>query len=203
MIQGICDDSGKVIARFVSNMTLKDESIHVISDTLSLRRKATRKTPQRWVIESSVEPLREGAQSLMVNLVTKGYSGTVKVAVPQNYGAYLKNSANLDYSGVCSVSGTKSSSQVYLSSVRTPISAGTFVNFSGHTKVYMVTADFSGNSGALNIYPNLMKDVNGSMVWKDGSVFMQAMYDMSTISGMTYSDGILMDIGTVKLVEVI
>jgi hypothetical protein len=191
-------DNGKVIARFTAPMTVRSNQPVFTSDTLSLKRFISRRSAQRWEIDAGLEPLMNNAQDLMVNLVTKGYSETVTIIVPQNYGAVRARTAV----GTPSVSGSAGASQVTINSGLTGlIPKGTFVRFSNHTKVYMTTSDLDANtSTTLNLFPPLVSSVTGTMTYKE-DVQMQCLYDTDVVSGMVYRDGILMDTGSVRLLE--
>jgi hypothetical protein len=189
-------DNGEVIARFTAPLTIKSNQPVFVSDTLSLKRFISRRSAQRWEIDAGLEPLTTDAQDLMVNLVTKGYSETVTVIMPQNYGVVKTRTA----SGTPVVSGVAGQSQVVISSgLSGLIPKGTFIKFSNHSKVYMTTASLTGN-GVLTLFPALVSNVTGSMTYND-NVQMECLYDTDVVSGMVYSDGILMDTGQIRLLE--
>jgi hypothetical protein len=189
-------ENGEVIARFTTPLTIKSNQPVFVSDTLSLKRFISRRSAQRWEIDAGLEPLTTDAQDLMVNLVTKGYSETVTVIMPQNYGVVKTRTA----SGTPVVSGVAGQSQVVISSgLSGLLPKGTFVKFSNHSKVYMTTANLTGN-GVLTLFPPLVSNVAGGMTYGD-NVQMECLYDTDVVSGMVYSDGILMDTGQIRLLE--
>jgi hypothetical protein len=189
-------ENGEVIAQFTAPLTIRSNQPVFVSDTLSLKRFISRRSAQRWEIDAGLEPLTTDAQDLMVNLVTKGYSETVTVIVPQNYGVIKARTAT----GTPVVSGVAGASQVVISSgLSGLIPKGTFVKFSNHSKVYMTTSNLVGN-GVLTLFPALVSNVTGNMTYND-NVQMQCLYDTDVVTGMVYSDGILMDTGQIKLLE--
>lgn len=192
-------ENGAVIAKFVAPMTVRSNHPTFVSDTLSLSRQAMRRAAQRWEIETQLEPLSYSAQDLFVNIVTKGYSGATQVLVPQNYGViHTRTSVNTPV-----VTGTAGQSIVNVTSNSGLIPKGTFIKFSNHSKVYLNTGDLSGN-GPMTIYPNLATTLTSSptvtMNHRD-DVIMTCSYDLDVTMGMVYTDGILMDLGTIKLIE--
>ena len=198
MVYGIYK-GGNVIAKFVAPTGVISNNPVRFSDTISLKRQITRMSAQRWEIASSVEPLVVGAQELFVDLVVNGHSEAIVATMPQNYGAVQNTTAN---SVVTSLGASAGSNVVGVTNSNGVISKGTFVRFAGlDTKVYMVTEDLNGD-GNLQIFPKLRKDVANTAVmsYRD-DVLLSCLYDTDTITGMSYSDGILMDVGTVKLVE--
>lgn len=188
-------DNGEVIARFTAPLTVKSNQPVFVSDTLSLKRFVSKRSAQRWEIESGLEPLTFSAEDLMVNLVTKGYSETVTVVMPQNYGVVKRRTST----GSPNASGAAGATSVTVSSNSGLIPRGTFVKFSSHSKVYMTTNDLT-NNGTLNVFPELRSNVSGRIYCRD-DVFMSCIYDTDVVSGMVYSDGIMMDLGTIRLVE--
>lgn len=187
-------ENGKVIAKFAAPMTVKSNQPVSVSDTLSLSRQISRRAAQRWEITSNLMPLSDDAQDLFVSLVTKGFSETVQVLMPQNYGV-IKKRTN---SETGTASGNKDGTQVNIN-VSGLLPKGSFVKFDSHSKVYITTNDVSG-SGVVGVFPPLRAAVSGTVYCKD-NVLMNCFYDTDTVSGMVYSDGILMDMGTVTLIE--
>jgi hypothetical protein len=191
-------EGGQVIARFVVPMAVRSNHPVFGSDTFSLTRQVARRTAQRWEIETRVEPLSHSAQDLFVNLVTKGYSYATQVLVPQNYGAVR---ARVLSTTSVTATGTANIAVIAVANNDGTIPKGTFIKFTGHDKVYMTTTNLTGN-GALGIYPALRTDIAPGTLfqWTD-NVIMQCLFDFDMILGMQYSDGILMDIGTIRLIE--
>lgn len=192
-------ENGQVIAKFVAPLSINSNVPVFVSDTLSLKRFVTKRPAQRWEIETGVEPFSNDAQDLMVNLITRGSFGTVQILFPQNYGTMLKR---VGQTSTPLATGTINTTQVVLTNTvfNSFIPKGTFVKFANHNKVYMVTADLS-NAGTLNIYPELRANVSNSAMSWGNNVIGTFYYDTDIAKGMKYSDGILMSIDTLKLVE--
>jgi hypothetical protein len=56
----------------------------------------------------------------------------------------------------------------------------------------------------LHIYPQLRKNVAQTTVIKyQDDVIINLKYDTDTVIGMVYEDGMLMDNGTIKLIEAV
>ena len=189
-------ESGEVIAEFATPLTVRSNHPVFASDTLSLSRQVIRRTAQRWEIEARIVPLSSTANILFSNLITKGYSVAFDVVMPQNYGAILNRTA----SGSVTASGSINASVVTLSGLSGLLPSGTFIKFASHNKIYVTLEDRSG-SGSVIIYPGLFAGLSGiAMTYKD-DVLMKCLYDLDTTIGMVYSDGILMDMGTIRLIE--
>lgn len=196
MTYGIYDGS-KIIARFTAPLTLKSNVPVFASDTLSLKRFAAKRPAQRWEIEAGVEPLSYGSHELFAFLVTKGVTEEFKVIVPQNFGVISARTS----SSSLSATGSAGATQVSITGNSGLIPMGTMIKFSSHGKIYMTTANFSVASGALQIFPELRAAVSGATISHRDDVQMSCMFDFDTVSGMMYRDGILMDMGTIKIIE--
>jgi hypothetical protein len=195
---GILNDQGGLLARFTAPLTVRSNQPVFVADALSLKRSISKSTAQRWEIETNVEPLSVSAQDLMVNLVTKGFSESVLIRVPQNYGAVKALTAN---NTTVTVSGSVNSSQVIVASSIGLIPSGTFLKFGNYNKMYMATSSLQ-NNGILNIFPALRSAVAaGTTLYFRDDVLINFLYDTDTVIGMSYEDGILMNPGTLKLIE--
>jgi hypothetical protein len=188
-------DNGELIARFAVPLTLRSNVPVFVSDTLSLRRKGTKRAAQRWELNTNVEPLAFGAEDLMVHLITKGYTDTMTLTAPQNVASVRRRTSISTPTAV----GASGASSVTVTNNTGLIPKGTFVKFAGGTKVYMTTADRLDN-GPMSIFPTLRAATNGIFTHRD-DVLMTCFYDSDVITGMVYQDGILMDPGNLKFVE--
>jgi len=184
---------GSLLAKFAAPMTIRSNHPVYASDTLSLGRKITRRAVQRWEIESNLVPLSTDANGLFVELTTKGYSEAVTVRVPQNYGVITNRTAE-----TAVAAGTAGNATISVT-VTGLIPKGTFIRSASHSKIYITTADRNG-SGAVVVYPTPIASFSGNLYIHD-DVDMICLFDLDTIIGMSYVDGILMDMGTVKLLE--
>ena len=81
------------------------------------------------------------------------------------------------------------------------IPAGSFIKFSNHSKVYLTESTVNG-SGSTRIHPGLVQPVPSSTRIQHGSnCLLTYSRDVNDIKGITFSDGILSNAGTVNLVE--
>lgn len=188
-----------VIAGFVVPLQVKNNKPSFNNDTMSLKRVVKKRTAQRWEIETRLEPLSGGANGLFVHLVTNADTEVFNVLMPQNYGVILKRTSV----SAPTATGSSGASIVSVANNIGLIPAGTFIKFSNHAKVYMTTTDLI-DTGSVGIYPPLRVAVPAATSFSHrDDVYMSCRYDTDTLSGMEYTDGILMDIGTVRLVEAI
>jgi hypothetical protein len=188
-------EGGTLVAGLVAPVTMRSNRPIFASDTLSLKRKTTGRGAQRWEIETNLEPLTTNANGLLVYLVTKGESGTVTLKVPQNYGVISTRTSV----STPTATGAAGASTVTVVNNSGLIPTGTFIRFASHSKIYMLTQDLR-NSGTMHLFPPLRASVNHTFTHRD-DVFMPTLFDSDTVKGMVYTDGIVMDVGTVKMIE--
>ena len=198
---GICDSRGGIIARFAAPMTVRSNQPIYSSDTLSLKRQSTRRSAQRWEIETNLEPLTGGANDLFVDIVSKGYDEVVYVKMPQNIGAINArgNAQTVSVSSLSDLNYVTVSNNVFEGKSNL-IPSGTFFTISGIQKVYMTIGNRLGD-GTIQVYPALKEIFSNRQMNIYNNVIGEFYYDLDTIRGMVFTDGILMDNGTVKLVE--
>jgi hypothetical protein len=192
---GIMKD-GVLIGQFDAPLTLRSNQPIFGGDSLSLKRTTRKRAAQRWEIRANIEPLVGNANELFALLVTNGSTIPYTVMCPQNYGAILARK----YVMPVTVSGNPKSSTITLSNNVNTIPVGTMIQFENHTKVYMVNSlpDAERN---VKIFPPLVHSVvNETLRWRE-DVMMLAYMDLDQVAGMVYTDGIVMDIGTVNMVE--
>jgi hypothetical protein len=187
-----------VIAKFVAPLSVKSNVPVFVSDALSLKRTVTKRNAQRWEISTNLEPLSVGANDLFALLVNKGASEVLTIQMPQNYGVIKKRVSTASPN----VDGLLGATNVNVSLNNGLIPAGTFIRFSNHSKIYMVTADFNQTAGIMSIFPGLLIAVPPGQIFKhQDDVEMLCRFDTDVVIGMQYTDGILMDVGTVNLIE--
>lgn len=194
-------DNGEIIAQFAAPMTMRSNAPVFLSDSLSLKRKAKYRGSQRWELETNLEPLSHGGNQLMVNMVVNNYNNTVDIVIPQNIGV-MKERVEATLGPVATGSQYASTVNIASTNPEAYIPAGQFLKFSNHSKIYMVTEGLSGN-GTLHVYPPLVIELPAdppTNIYIDG-VRMACYYDTETVIGMSYTDGILMDNGSIKLIE--
>lgn len=189
-------DGSEVIAELVAPLKVVTNEPVFISDSLSLARKVTRRVSQRWEVETKLMPMSQGANELFAFMLTKGLHSSLTLITPQNVGAKLARTAT----SAITASGSQGSNTVTVAGNDGIVPIGTFVKFAGHNKVYVTTQERSGN-GTVTVYPDLRVNVaSAAMTYKD-DVQMLCKFDDSTVIGMAYEDGWLMDLGIIRLIE--
>jgi hypothetical protein len=83
---------------------------------------------------------------------------------------------------------------------------GSFIKFHGHDKVYLLTADLNMNSTTsyeeAYIFPKLNAPVPQTDTLRYGDLCLLTYFqDISNLQGMSFTDGILADMGSINLQE--
>jgi hypothetical protein len=168
-------------------------------DTVSLSKQRASQGAQRW--ELAFNTVASGATEvdLLIGIVT-GLATADTMIMPQ-----LPSVDRVNTIGPSRPIGTYVAG---VSAVRLDndgfISKGSFIKFSNHAKIYMVTNNQSG-IGDVNIYPKLQKTIiNLVDTMQTGSQVVLTYYrDVSNLRGLTFTDGLLSSAGTINLVEAI
>jgi len=189
-------DGSEVIAELVAPLKVVSNRPIFVSDSLALGRRVTKRTAQRWEVETRLMPMSYGANDLFAFMLDSEYDSPLTLIVPQNVGAKLARTA----ASTVTATGAQGSTTVTLAGSDGLIPKGTFVKFAGQSKVYVTMSDRTGN-GTINIFPELRAAVaDAAMTYKD-DVQMLCTFDTDTVIGMAYEEGWLMDLGTIKLIE--
>jgi hypothetical protein len=190
---------GSVVARYTAPLQVVSNRHTLVNDTLSLRRKAAVMAAQRWEIQTGIEPLSDSAAAdLSVLLITSGPGEVIDCSMPQLYRLNGRTTLTSLVVNTAAVAGAPSV-PVTLSGTR--LAKGEFIQFAGHTKVYLVLQQLTA-SGSLQLFPNLVANVAvGESILYGDSVSMKARFDTDTVFGMQYQGGRLMEVGQLKLIE--
>lgn len=88
------------------------------------------------------------------------------------------------------------------------IPKGAFIQFSNHTKIYTVMSEVvAGSSQVMTIYPDLQNDVPSGVSIRLPNTPIKPNFNykrsIDRVTGISYSDGILVNSGSIELQEVI
>jgi len=193
---GILDDNEQLLAKFVAPIRVESIVPSFVSDSLSLKRNARKRSGHRWEIASRLEPLSHTSNGLFALFVKKGNTGIYKLKMPQNYGAVQSRRFT---PGTHTATASVDSTDIQVTT-NSFVPAGTFIQFTNSNKVYLTLTDRNG-SGPVEIEPRLHKSLaNTSFNWRD-DVIMLAYLEVGAVRGMSFTDGILMDNGELTFVE--
>lgn len=190
-----------VAVKFVAPTAVINVSPAFVSDSLSLKRQVSSQNVQRWEIQTNLEPSNSSTDFFVHNVIN-GYDNVFEIQMPQPYRGKSSNKNTNVSSFTCS--GTTAAGSSSLSAnLNGSLFAGDFIQFSNHDKVYMVKDGYIANGLiTLNIFPSLRAQVTNGVTIKTGkNVKMKCRYNVDFTSGISYTDGIVSDPGTVRFVE--
>ena len=183
-------------AVFSTPLTITSNQPVLAADTLSLRRKTMGQRAQRWEIITNICPT-VGSNEYLLHSVFHGHEKTFQVRMPQIPKLPYSN-ALLYVSGEYVKGNTVLQ---YYSETTGDLVAVEFICFVDTRKVYLVLSVDIINQ-EIEIFPPLITDINSDEPIKHGDmVTLYAKFETSTGLGMTFIDGLLMDPGTITILE--
>jgi len=185
-------------------LTIQSTDVVVSSETVTLKRLIHKSDAQRWDLSFGIVA-DDNEDAIFLAMLENAY--TVKTMdMPQ----LKKVDDNTTMTGSLSVSANYVAGTASIQANNTSgglLPKGSFIQFANHTKVYVIKSDYVSNGNTLEIYPALKQDVSGSALVYYGNFStkpqLNYLRDDSELSGITYSDGILVSIGTVTIKEVV
>jgi len=186
--------------KILAPLTINSNEPMFDADTISLKKQRAGQNAQRW--ELSFNIVSEDPSNLLVNTIANFDSANTMV-MPQ-----IKTIEDrLTALGTINASGSSGSTSITVSKTSGNsglIPKGYFIKFSNHNKIYMVLSDVdlngTGNT-SVNIYPALVSNISNNSINLKSSTTIRYYRDISDIKGITFSDGVLSDIGTINIIE--
>jgi hypothetical protein len=168
------------------------------TDTISLSKQRASQGAQRWEVAFNTVSSGETEADLLVGIITNLAVADTMI-MPQLPSVDRTNTAGVSLA----ISANKAAGQSSVTIVNNGIIAkGSFIKFSNHAKIYMVTADVTAGTKAVSIYPSLRSAVTTAHTFKTGASATFTYYrDVSNLRGLTFTDGLLSSAGTINLVE--
>jgi hypothetical protein len=195
-------------ARIVVPFTITSNEPTYHTDTISLKTQRSSYGHQRWELSfTTVLTEAEQVDGLVASILEAKTTGTM--VMPQLANVVANKTISSDSVNVVTNASIGASSVILSgTSVVGKLPKGSFIKFSNHDKVYMVTSDCEFNNVSnqeLNIYPNLRSDLTASAhSIKAGDLCTFIYYrDINDIQGITFIDGVLSNTGTVNLIEAV
>jgi len=132
----------------------------LVSEALSGRMQSRKIGSQKWKFTASYAPLTrsEFAPVWAFLASQRGRHGVFTIILPE-----LSNTSGTATGTVTTTAASIGASSVTVSGLSGILKAGDFVKFSGHDKVYVLTADRSG-AGAISIVPELISAVGAEQL---------------------------------------
>jgi hypothetical protein len=190
-------------AKILAPFTITSNEPMYDVDTVSLKKQRASQNVQRWEISFNVIGEPDTQVDMFLAAVT-GLENADTMVMPQMPSVDTAKTVSVDTIPVL-VAGTANDTSLTLngSGITGIIPKGTFFKFSNHGKVYVTTseADLSGNP-VVNFYPALRENVAiaQNFLIGDGAVFSYYT-NIDNQTGITFTDGVLSNSGTITLVE--
>lgn len=178
---------------FATPLTIKSNQPAYAQDSMSLRHKAGSQGVQRWEITTNISQTSNPV-GFLTHSVINGHAIPFYVRMPQlpsitpTTAAITLNGAHAAGAGTINILGA---------SVMVP---GEFITIGTDPKVYLVTT--TGSAGTnIGIMPPLRRSQTGVSIATGAKVTMSGYYDTSVGLGITFTDGMLADQGSVIILE--
>jgi len=175
--------------------------------TVSLKTRRASQGHQRWELSFNVQPIDNNIEEILLSGVDNLNSETM--IMPQLSTVEERFTASGPLS--VAITGNKNSTSVAITNLVTNLGTlpkGYFIKFSSHDKLYIVKEDASFNASTgtttVQIYPKLVEEVStGSNLLVGTSVVFSYYKDINNQTGITFTDGVLANPGTITLLEAI
>lgn len=193
-------------AKILAPITFRSNEPIYDSETVSLKKQRASQNVQRWELSFETILTTDSPDSFVANL-TKGITSTATMIMPQ-----LKPVVDSTTVGGTPHVGTATSRGNISINMDTDtafgvVPKGAFVKFSNHDKVYVVTQEIDFNTTVdrtLHIYPSLRADVPvGTLLQTGDSCVLTYYRDISSLRGITFTDGMLSNEGTITVIEAV
>jgi hypothetical protein len=176
---------------FVAPLSVKSNQPAYAQDSMNLRRHASSQNIQRWEIAANLHP-ENGTADFLTHSVVSGHDQPIYVRMPQVTNLVTS-------SGIITLTADVAAGTNVIHTSTTLV-YGEFINIGvTNPKVYLVVSAVAGQATVRPLIVN--SEVTGAAVTVGGKVTMTALYDSDTQLGITFTDGVLSDPGSVKLIE--
>ena len=174
------------------------------TDTVSLSKQRASQGAQRWELSFTTVTSESTEADMLVGMIT-GLATTTTMVMPQIPSVVKGNTAGVSLEISAAVVAGLSEVTIVSDGI---IKKGSFIKFSNHDKLYMVTADVAASVAlapvAVAIYPSLRTAVAITDTLKTGPSAVLTYYrDIDNTQGLQFTDGILSSTGSISLIEAI
>jgi hypothetical protein len=190
--------------QILAPLTIESNQPVFASDTVSLKHIRTAQNSQRWEISFNVLT-NDNAADTLINMLGE-LSVVSTMIMPQLKEVSDRSTATGTLS--LDTNAAAGDTTISLSAIGGVglLPKGSFIKFSNHSKVYLLKTDVNlDTTGPYNasIYPSLRVPVTSgtTQVLYGNSCLLSYYRDLSTMNGIKYSDGILVDVGQISLIE--
>lgn len=174
------------------------------TDTVSLSKQRASQGAQRWELSFTTVTSESTEADMLVGMIT-GLATATTMVMPQIPSVVKGNTAGVSLEISAAVAAGLSEVTIVSDGI---IKKGSFIKFSNHDKLYMVTADVAASVAlapvAVAIYPSLRTAVAITDTLKTGSSAVLTYYrNIDSTQGLKFTDGLLSNAGSISLTEAI
>lgn len=191
-------------AEILAPLTIASNEPHFDMTTVSLKTQRASQDHQRWELSFNVLSDQDKAAELFLSTMVN-FDTSDTMIMPQLVKEGNNNSLSNTTVGSTTAAGASSIEIDNNSNVTGSLLKGSFIKFANHSKVYITTNNLSlagTNNQTLNFYPNLISAVPNLTALNTGNNCVISYFkSIDNQMGITYTDGILSNIGTVNLIE--
>jgi len=194
-------DGAQILAPF----TINSNEPMFEAETVSLKIQRASQNVQRWELSFEVSGVDTTQVDLLVNSVINldQVSNMIMPQLPTVDKNYTVSSGDT----LVGASADAGSNSVFgnTSNKSGVLPKGSFIKFSNHDKIYLVTSEVNFNTisnPAISIFPSLRVAVTTSNLIKTGQeVLITYKRSIDNSSGITFVDGVLSSLGTINIIE--
>jgi len=199
-------------AQILAPFTITSNEPMFDADTVSLKKQRATQNAQRWEISFSTVGTPDTVQDMLISAVANNQLTSTMImpqlpAVSDKFTLEnVSTSSSSTYVAVrVNASPGDSSIDVKTLNRSGTLPKGCFFKFSSHDKLYMTTSDtvFDGTTNpTINFYPSLRSNATTAHQVRLGDSALLTYYkSVDNMSGITFTDGILSNSGTIQLLE--
>jgi len=192
----------ELVATFAAPTQIISRVPVLSADTLTLKRDTFARPVQRWEIISNISASND-IREYFLNAVLAGSASIIYLRPPQlvDLNRVLPNGLNITHVGVVAAGST---AIILTGFAGKQLPKGELINIGDDPKVYMVRERIAVNGAeqTYSIFPALrLAAINAAPIRYGDTTVLRARYDTNTVSGISYSDGILADPGSITFIE--
>ena len=192
-------------AQILAPFTIRSNEPMFDVDTISLKKERASQGAQRWELEFGTVGVSDTMQDMLIASVTD-QSAAQTMFMPQLTAVDEKSSISSNTIDIAASASVGATSVSLTASGKTgTLPKGSFIKFSNSNKMYMTTTDVNldGNtSESVSIYPELRVALTTANTLRNGDLAVLSYYkSIDNQSGITFTDGVLSNSGTISLIE--
>lgn len=189
----------------VAPLTIESNEPVFAVDSINLKQQRASQGAQRWELSFQIQT-KEIEDDYFIAMVTSASTAKTMV-MPQLLSTDKKVNLSTSNGAVTSAAAIAATSVTINFSYDGLLPKGSFIKFANHSKIYTVTSNVVTSllGVSVPIYPSLRAAVPSTTAVNHPKSSTKPMFqyyrDLETLQGITYEDGIIVNPGTIKLIE--